>query len=127
MPSKRLRLTSSPKESGGTKLGRDGNRGYNSKRAIRRTAACRGTRPRKEERGTDTKNGKFVEALSRGQGGSACLARREFFRAAGRIGGGDGPVRLRQIHVALHDRRPRLRDPWNSPGGRQRSRCNVRR
>src|SRR2546427_5812572 len=81
-------------------LGRDGNRSYN-------TGTCRRADfPGKKERGADTQDRESVEALPRRQGGSARLAGGEFRGPAWRISRGDGALGMRQVFLAVCDRRP---------------------
>src|SRR5882762_4176666 len=94
-------------------LGTNGNRSYN-------TGTCRRADfPGKKERGADTQDRESVEALPRGQGGSAGLARREFRGAAWRIGCGDGAFGMRQVFSAVCDRRPGASFAWQGFGRRE--------
>src|SRR5256884_748320 len=81
------------------RLGTDGNRSYNSE------TCGKFNPPGKKERGADSQDGKFMEAVPRGQGGSAGPAWREFRGAARGIRCCDGAVGMRQVFAPVPDRR----------------------
>jgi ABC-type phosphate/phosphonate transport system ATPase subunit len=103
------------------KLGSDGNHSYNTNEFHRNHGA------RAQNLGADTQNRERLEAVSRGQSGSTGAARRKFRGIAGRIRGGDGAIRLREVVAALCDRRAGESIARQGIGGWQRSGGHERR